>query len=81
MVKTLTAIALALAIGLAPSSAFAQARSGTRSASFLDMFPPDQMTCGRRGWRFPGLIRGDVPVTACILRFRNNEGASPFGRL
>ena len=28
----------------------------------------NMMTCGSPGWTFPGLIWGDCPITACILR-------------
>lgn len=72
-----------LALSLAPVtvSAAHQSRTPGRTATFLDMFPRDQMTCGSVGWRFPSLIGGSVPLTACILKYRNNVGRSPFGPL
>ena len=78
MLKTFASIGLALAVSLAPASAFAQS---ARHATFLEMFPRDQMTCGRTGWRFTGLLNGHVPLHACVLKFRGNRGTSPFGPL
>lgn len=75
------AAGLAVALLLAPLGASAQSRSRGRTATFLDMFPREHMTCGRRGWTFPGLIGGHVPLTACILKYRDNRGSSPFGPL
>jgi hypothetical protein len=81
MVHRIAAICLALMIAFAPVSASAQSRSRGKTATFLEMFPRDQMDCGKRGWTFPGLIGGHIPLTACILKFRNNAGSSPFGPL
>lgn len=80
MAKFLAAIGVALALGSAPVGALAYTPSST-PPTFLEMFPPEQRTCGRIGWRFPGLIRGDQPITACMLKFRGNRGSSPFGPL
>ena len=80
MTKFFAAIGLTLALSALPLEASAQYYSGKRP-TFLEMFPEDQMTCGRRGWRFPGLIRGDQPISACILKYRGNAGSSPFGPL
>lgn len=80
MVKFLAAIGFALVLSSIPFEASAQLYGGKRP-TFLEMFSEDQMTCGRRGWRFPGLIRGDQPISACMLKFRGNAGSSPFGPL
>ncbi len=80
MSKALVAIGLVLALGLAPVTASAQLYGGKR-ATFLEIFPESQMTCGKRGWKFPGLINGHIPLSACILKFRGNRGSSPFGPL
>lgn len=81
MVKTIASIGLALSIALLPIAASAQGSRPGGHATFLDIFPRDQMTCGRTGWRFPGLINGHVPLYACVLRYRGNRGSSPFGPL
>lgn len=41
-------------------------------ALLSQLFPPSAMTCGSPGWTFPGLIWGDCPITACILKTRPN---------
>ena len=81
MVRRIAAIGFALTLVLAPLSASAQRSRPGGHATFLDIFPPEHMTCAREGWRFPGLINGHVPLYACILKFRNNAGNSPFGPL
>jgi|GEM_PF-6486318 len=81
MVPRIAAIGLALVIAFAPVSASAQSRSRGKTATFLEMFPREQMDCGKRGWTFPGLYGGHIPLTACILKYRNNAGRSPFGAL
>ena len=78
--KTVATLGIGIAVALAPVAASAQLYPGKRP-TFLEIFPEDQMTCGKVGWRFPGLIRGDQPITACILKYRNNAGRSPFGPL
>lgn len=80
MVRRFASAGIALAIAFAPASAAAYSYSST-PPSFLEIFPPEQRTCGRVGWRFPGLIRGSQPLTACILKYRGNAGRSPFGPL
>ncbi len=80
MVKRLASIGMALTIVLAPIGASAQSRTD-RHATFLDIFPREQMTCGKAGWTFPGLLNGHVPLTTCILKYRGNRGSSPFGPL
>lgn len=80
MKNVLVSVGLALAIGFAPATAFAQNSRPGGHATFLDMFPREHMTCGG-GWRFPGLINGHVPLYACVLKFRANRGTSPFGPL
>ncbi len=52
----------------------------TRNASFLNGFTSDQLFCGRTAYTFPGLINGDCPVTACMLRYKSAR-PSPFGSL
>lgn len=79
MMKAAVSIGLALALSLAPVTASAQSTS--RHATFLEMFPREQMTCGGRGWTFPGLLNGHVPLYACVLKFHGNRGVSPFGPL
>jgi hypothetical protein len=81
MVQRIASIGLVLAIAFAPVSASAQSRSRGKTATFLEMFPREQMDCGKRGWTFDGLIGGRMPLTACILKYRNNAGRSPFGPL
>lgn len=79
MVRPIASIGLALAIAFTPSVAFAQ--NSSRHATFLEMFSREQMTCGNKGWTFPGLLNGHVPLYACVLKFKNNAGVSPFGPL
>ncbi|MBI5156138.1 hypothetical protein HZA45_02570 [Candidatus Peregrinibacteria bacterium] len=43
--------------------------SGCQNKHLLSqLFGNDQMTCGSPGWVFPGLIWGECPITACILK-------------
>jgi hypothetical protein len=81
MTQRIAVIGLALAIAFAPVSASAQSRARGKTPTFLEMFPREQMDCGKRGWAFPSLIGGNTPLTACILKYRNNAGRSPFGPL
>lgn len=81
MFKALASIGLAAILVLTPLAASAQNSRPGGHASFLDIFPREQMTCGRTGWRFPGLINGHVPLYACVLKYRGNRGSSPFGPL
>lgn len=78
MVRRIALTGFTLLLSLTPFVASAQS---SRHATFLEMFPRDQMTCGRNGWLFPGLLNGHVPLTACILKFRNNASTSVFGPL
>lgn len=70
-----------LVTGLVCTLTLTPLAASARTATFLETFPREQMTCGKRGWTFPGLIGGRTPLTACILRYRNNTGKSPFGPL
>jgi len=46
-----------------------------RGQSFIDAaFGPSLLTCGR-GQTFPGLIWGDCPISACILKIRRSPNA------
>lgn len=76
-------LSAAVVLSIVPTIASAQTIGGRgRAATLLDIFPLGEMTCGRRGWTFPGLINGHVPVTACVLKFGNrNRFVSPFGSL
>jgi hypothetical protein len=64
----------------APHS-IARSRPYGVTPTFLDIFPHDQMDCGKRGWLFGSVIGGRLPLTACMLKYRNNSGNSPFGPL
>jgi hypothetical protein len=81
MVRTIATSSIALLIALAPVSASAQSRSRGKTPTFLEIFPRDQMDCGTPGWTFPILYGGHIPLTVCILKYRNNVGSSPFGPL
>ncbi len=81
VIHRIVSIGFALALILAPVSASAARSRPGGHATFLDIFPREHMTCAREGWTFPGLINGHVPLYACILKFRNNVGTSPFGPL
>lgn len=91
----LLAIGIVTVFFLIPSSAFAGApllggvqqssssnfRSFTaKQASFLAGLTSQHMTCGKKGSTFPVLIRGDKPITACMLKYRPGR-TSPFGSL
>ena len=41
------------------------------------LFGNDQMTCGSTGWTFPGLIWGECPMTACILKTQPGSFGGP----
>jgi hypothetical protein len=47
-------------------------RCGRESRSLLGIFG-GAVTCGNDGIPTPGLINGDCPITACILRFGGNQ--------
>lgn len=80
MMKT-AAISIALVIAFVPVGASARNVGLGRHATFLDLFPREQQTCGRSEWTFPGLLLGQRPVVPCILNYRGNKGSSPFGEL
>lgn len=42
------------------------------NGGLLNIFPRESLICGR-GWRFPVLIWGDRPVSACILKTRQRN--------
>ena len=51
-----------------------------KNRSLLGSFSSDQLTCGKTGWIFPGLINGDCPITACVVKTRSTNGGT-FGSL
>ncbi len=55
-------------------------RSGAcRNKALLSMlFDQGQMACGNPGWTFPGLIWGDCPITACMLRMQQPAFGGPW---
>jgi hypothetical protein len=81
MVHRIAAVGIALTIAFAPASVSAQSRFRGKSPTLLDMFPREQMDCGKHGWVFDGLSGGRMSLTACMLKYRNNAKKSPFGPL
>ncbi len=82
MNRIIASFGLALLLAAIPASVGAQSRARGKTPTLLDMFPSDQMTCGRTGWTFRNsILGGHIPVTACMLKYRNNTGSSPFGPL
>lgn len=52
--------------------------SGCQNKHLLSqLFGNDQMTCGSPGWTFPGLIWGECPITACILKTQPGAFGGP----
>jgi hypothetical protein len=82
MRKTTRIIGLitALSVAFTPVVASAAVSRSERSPTFLDMFAPSQLQCGRKGWTFPVLLNGHKPITACMLRAKQAAN-SPFGPL
>jgi hypothetical protein len=75
-------LTVALVIGL--NSAFVSsghAQSSDLNGGPLGIIPRERLFCSKTGWRFPGLIWGERPVHACILRMpaRENVFGGPFG--
>lgn len=56
------------------------AGSCPRNRSLLGIFGDADIQTGRNGFTFPGLINGDCPISAGILKVRES-GNSPFGSL
>lgn len=50
-----------------------------RSRSLLAIVDDSALTTGEIGWVFPGLINGDCPISASILRV--SDDGSPFGSM
>lgn len=80
MIRRIASIGIALALLSSPTAAMARTARAGGYATMLDMFPREQMTCGG-GWTFSTLLNGGVPLYACVLKFKNNAGVSPFGPL
>jgi len=49
--------------------------AGRCKKSVLRLFRPEQLFCGDDGFVLPGLMDGDCPVTACILRAGSSNTA------
>ncbi len=51
-----------------------------KNRSLLGSLSSENLTCGKTGWIFPGLINGDCPITACVVKTRSTNGGT-FGSL
>jgi len=82
MKRFLLAAATAATIAMSIGTASAQSVWGADPVNrgLLNIFDADAMTCGE-GWRFPVLIWGDRPVSACILKPRHDLPAGRQGGL
>ena len=59
---------------------FASDAQAQKNPSFLQGMTSEHMTCGKRGFTFPGLVGGSRPVSACILKYTTRR-TSGFGSL